>query len=148
MTIGAYAEGRPTVCSAQAEREPVAAYTGDMQLRNARLCLDCEEVHDSDQCPTCASETFAFITRWVPAPERRANTRSVEPPATETVTTYKQMLASDKGNHRWTLVKGGAMGLAVFGVAQWLLQRNTNREAQSTTDISRREQGGPSRRVD
>ena len=29
-----------------------------MQLRTARLCLDCEEVHDEAQCPVCASETF------------------------------------------------------------------------------------------
>jgi hypothetical protein len=45
-------------------------------------------------------------------------------------------------------VKGGAMGLAAFGVAQWLWQRNATREAQSTTDVSRREKGGPSRRAD
>jgi hypothetical protein len=118
-----------------------------MQLRNARLCLDCEEVHDSDHCPACASETFAFITRWVPAPERRVNPRAPkEPPATETLDTYKQMLGGDKGNHRWTLVKGGAMGLALFGVAQWLWQRNANRESESSTRTSSaRGQGGPPR---
>ena len=32
-----------------------------MQLRNARLCLDCEEVHDAQQCPACASAMFAPI---------------------------------------------------------------------------------------
>ena len=111
-----------------------------MQLRNARLCLDCEEVHDNDHCPACASETFAFITRWVPAPERRSNPRPMEAaPATETLDTYKQMLDADKGNdHRWTLVKGGAMGVALFGVAQWLWQRNTSRDTQSP-------QSGPDR---
>ena len=118
-----------------------------MQLRNARLCLDCEEVHDSDQCPTCASETFAFITRWVPAPERRSNTRAPEPPTTDTLTTYQQMLAGDKGKHRWTLVKGGAMGLAAFGVAQWLWQRNANRETQPAGEGQGRDKG-PSRRAD
>ena len=46
-----------------------------MQLRKARLCLDCEELHDQWQCPVCASETFAFITRWMPAPERRKKPR-------------------------------------------------------------------------
>ena len=127
---------------AQAERQ---AYTEYMQLRNARLCLDCEEVHDSDQCPACASETFAFITRWVPAPERRANVRGVEPQTTETLSTYKEMLSSGKGSHRWTLVKGGAMGLAAFGVAQWLWQRNANRESQPTGEDSNRDRRGPSR---
>lgn len=46
-----------------------------MQLRAARLCLDCEELHDAQQCPVCASETFAYLSRWVPAPERRAKPR-------------------------------------------------------------------------
>jgi hypothetical protein len=46
-----------------------------MQLRSARLCLDCEEVHDGNVCPVCASETFAYMTRWIPAPERRVHPR-------------------------------------------------------------------------
>ena len=46
-----------------------------MQLRIARLCLDCEELHDAQQCPVCASEIFAYLSRWVPAPERRAKPR-------------------------------------------------------------------------
>ena len=120
-------------------------YTEGMQLRNARLCLDCEEVHDSDHCPSCASETFAFMTRWVPAPERRAHPRGVETQTTETLTTYKQMLGSDKNNHRWTLVKGGAMGLALFGVAQWLWQRNARQDAEPTSRSSGRDQDGTSR---
>ena len=52
-----------------------------MQLRIARLCLDCEELHDAQQCPVCASETFAYLSRWVPAPERRAQPRSRSPKA-------------------------------------------------------------------
>jgi hypothetical protein len=43
-----------------------------MQLRVARLCIDCEEIHDSLQCPVCASEAFEYVTRWVPTHERRA----------------------------------------------------------------------------
>ncbi len=46
-----------------------------MQLRKARLCIDCEEIHDQWQCPICASETFAFLTQWMPAPERRQKPR-------------------------------------------------------------------------
>ena len=47
-----------------------------MQLRKARLCIDCEELHDQWQCPVCASETFAFLTQWMPAPERRKKPRA------------------------------------------------------------------------
>ena len=46
-----------------------------MQLRVARVCLDCEELHDARQCPVCASQSFAYLTRWVPAPERRMSSR-------------------------------------------------------------------------
>src|ERR1043166_106188 len=94
-----------------------------MQLRNARLCLDCEEVHDVAQCPSCASETFAFITRWVPAPERRAKPRPVEPLAPEAVDTYRQMLVDEKRSARWRMVRGGAVGLGLLGVAGWMWRR-------------------------
>ena len=91
-----------------------------MQLRNARLCLDCEEVHDAPQCPICASETFAFITRWVPAPERRERKRPQEPP-TE-LQAYRALLdpAHQPNGRGWQLVRQGAMGLALVGVAGWL----------------------------
>ncbi len=38
-----------------------------MQLHTARLCLDCEELHEEEQCPVCASLAFGYIARWVPA---------------------------------------------------------------------------------
>ena len=42
-----------------------------MQLRVARLCLDCEELYDGSSCPVCASERFAFLSAWLPSEERR-----------------------------------------------------------------------------
>ena len=98
-----------------------------MQLRVARLCLDCEEVHDSLECPVCSSESFAYISRWVPVPERRQRPRAeaVQPDAEPSkAETYKQLLAADAvkpGMKRW--VRRGAFGVAALGVAGWLLQR-------------------------
>jgi hypothetical protein len=46
-----------------------------MQLRRARVCLDCEEVHDAQSCPVCASEAFAFLSNWVHVEERRKTKR-------------------------------------------------------------------------
>ena len=37
-----------------------------MKLATARLCLNCDEVHDAHACPVCVSETFVYLTRWVP----------------------------------------------------------------------------------
>ena len=42
-----------------------------MQLRTARLCLDCEELYVGDHCPVCASEHYAFLSTWLPSEERR-----------------------------------------------------------------------------
>lgn len=97
-----------------------------MQLRNARLCLDCEEVHEAQQCPACASETFAFITRWVPVPERRQRPRTAEPSDPQALDTYKELLTPEpqRRARSWKVVRGGAVGLAVFGVAGWLWKRN------------------------
>lgn len=90
-----------------------------MQLRIARLCLDCEEIHDGQTCPVCGSESFAYISRWVPAPERRQKPRPV--PATADVETYRELLAPSAGRSpamRWAT--RGAVGLAAVGLAQWI----------------------------
>lgn len=53
-----------------------------MQLRVARLCLDCEELHVADACPICASERYAFLSSWLPSEERRKWRRG-RPPSEE-----------------------------------------------------------------
>jgi len=80
-----------------------------MQLRVARVCLDCEEVHEAQQCPLCASESFAFLTRWVPVDERRRSRGPAAPAAPEPP-------ASSAA--RW--VKRGVAGVAVVAAGQWL----------------------------
>jgi hypothetical protein len=93
-------------------------YHGTMQLRIARLCLDCEEIHDQQTCPICSSESFVYISRWIPAPERRARPRAVESP--ETVNTYRRLLEPEDVTAeavRW--MKRGVIGLAAVGIAGW-----------------------------
>ena len=34
-------------------------------LENARLCLDCDTVFDEPRCPSCSSETYFPLSRWV-----------------------------------------------------------------------------------
>ncbi len=60
------------------ERAPRAE---PMQLRVARLCLDCEELHVADACPICASERYAFLSIWLPSEERRRWRRPALAPA-------------------------------------------------------------------
>jgi hypothetical protein len=83
-----------------------------MELRTARLCLDCEEVHAEQKCPTCASESFAYLTRWVPVADRPQVKRTAPTPAApETATTPGLGL-------RWA--RRGVVGVALVAISQWL----------------------------
>jgi hypothetical protein len=85
-----------------------------MQLRMARLCLDCEEVHDDYQCPVCASDHFTYLTRWVPAPERRERPRPSIKPSAE-LDTYRQLVHKPAPPPGRTL-KRALLGLGAAGV--------------------------------
>ncbi len=93
-----------------------------MQLRVARLCLDCEEVHDAAQCPVCASETFAYLSRWVPAPERRA---TVRPPAPAKAVSPQRVL-----------VGVGALGAVAFAVSRWSRAARERLETAASRQVS------------
>jgi hypothetical protein len=67
-----------------------------MQLRVARLCLDCEELHVDSSCPICASERYAFLSSWLPVEERRRWRRppsKTAAPARGRFQTLKQLLS-------------------------------------------------------
>ena len=92
-----------------------------MQLRTARLCLDCEEVHAEMRCPSCASETFTYITRWIPAPERRNRVRPTTSPEAEVYRTLVAKEPARPAGHR--MLKGGVVGLTALGLAGWFLRK-------------------------
>ena len=94
-----------------------------MQLHVARLCLDCEEVHDAQICPRCTSETFAFLSRWIPARERRANPRSEEPKPPRPVIAPEEPA---KSRGRW--VRRGAV-LAALGLGGLLWSQKATKPA-------------------
>lgn len=101
------------------------AYDTGMQLRRARLCLDCEEIHDAQQCPVCASESFVYLSRWVPAPERRARPR---PPGSA----FPAPQLPSKGK----MVGIGIASLGIFGLAQWLARGRRLIEKATDEQIS------------
>jgi hypothetical protein len=101
-----------------------------MQLHAARLCLDCQEIHEDQMCPVCSSETFAYISRWVPAPERRVQARA-EP--VNDVETYRQLLSGERPQPtalRW--LRRGAFGAAAIGAAAYAWKRSGSRESAKT----------------
>ena len=93
-----------------------------MQLRTARLCLDCEEVHDGTQCPSCASETFTFITRWVPAPERRSG--APRPTTSPEAEVYRRLVAKEpQPSSGKRMLKQGMVGLTALGLVGLFYRR-------------------------
>ncbi len=48
-----------------------------LPLEKARICLECDTIHDLPACPECGSTTFYYLARWVkpkqpPKPESEA----------------------------------------------------------------------------
>jgi hypothetical protein len=85
-----------------------------MKLRDARLCLDCDDVHQEAVCPVCGSESFAFLSRWVPVPE---GTPAPLPATTEQAEVFRELLAPQPRNRK--LLQRGLLGLTALGLAGW-----------------------------
>jgi|SRR4029079_2927200 len=97
-----------------------------MQLHVARLCLDCQEVHAETRCPVCASESFAALSRWIPAPERRARVRATD--GQDLAETYRRILnasatAAEAPKSRAKWPGRAAFIVATLGVGSWLWRR-------------------------
>jgi hypothetical protein len=88
-----------------------------MQLQAARLCVNCEEVHDAQACPACGSENFAYLTRWVPP--ARPQPRPKPPRIVRPTLTQRIVLGS------------GVLGLAAFWVSRWTRRARARMEANA-----------------
>ncbi len=102
-----------------------------MQLHVARLCLDCQEIHDEQTCPVCGSESFGYLSKWVPAPERRAHPRPVI--TSPTADTYRELLTPDparSGKSRW--LRPGVLGVTAVTVIGWMWRRKSHQTQRET----------------
>jgi hypothetical protein len=111
-----------------------------MQLRVARLCLDCEEIHDQLACPICGSESFAYITRWIPQVESTARQRPT--PSREAADTYRELITPTppaSASRRWA--KRGAVALGAIGLASWAWRQAAPSGNQRPADDRKRREG-------
>ena len=115
-----------------------------MQLQDARLCADCDEVHDAQQCPHCASERFSYISRWVPLPDDQARPR---PQTSDRAEAYRQLInppAERLRSRVANVVTNGVVGLAAVGIVGWLWRSSGQARAtqppvaEENADASRR----------
>jgi hypothetical protein len=110
-----------------------------MQLRVARLCLDCEEIHDQLSCPICGSESFAYISRWVPQVESTPRQRPAPTPSRETAETYRELITPSpptSASRRWA--KRGAVALGAIGLASWAWRQTAPTGGQKSSDDQKR----------
>src|SRR3989442_16027560 len=112
-------------------------YTEAMKLHVARLCLDCQDIHDQQTCPVCSSESFAYISRCIPAPERRTHPRPL--PSREAAAAYHQLLDANRqtsGTRRW--VKRRELGLAAISIARsaWRRKAATGEATSPATAVA------------
>lgn len=91
-----------------------------MQLHIARLCLDCEEIHDQQQCPVCASESYAFLSLWVTTSERRRVVRRLKPSLPTASVSTRQLAGI------------GIVGLAGGSLARWWWKTRQRIEASAS----------------
>jgi hypothetical protein len=111
--------------------DPWATTISAMQLRSARLCLNCEEIHEAQQCPVCASEALAYLTRWVPVPDGRSRPRLT---ATEEMGVYRRLVTADARRPKAVrLLKQGALALAAVSLARWIWRRQQTAQADEQT---------------
>ena len=73
------------------------------------------------RCPSCASETFTYITRWIPAPERRQLPRPTTSKEAEVYRNLVKDTPTPSTGRR--VLKGGVVGLTALGLAGWLLRK-------------------------
>ncbi|MBI3049878.1 MAG: hypothetical protein HYY76_16365 [Acidobacteria bacterium] len=92
-----------------------------MQLRAARLCVNCEEIHDAHACPACGSENFTYLTRWVPASRPQPQR---EPPRIVLPTLTQRIIFGS-----------GLLGLAAFWFMRWSRRAKARVEASAVRSI-------------
>ncbi len=58
-----------------------------LPLEKARICLDCDTLHDLDACPECGSDSYFYLANWIkpkhpprPAPPPEAPLLELPPP--------------------------------------------------------------------
>ena len=113
-----------------------------MRLDDARLCLDCEEVHDQQMCPACGSEAFGFIRRWIRSAGESSSARTMPPPQPprdnprrppdrEQLDAWRQIVEGrTEGSRGRKLVTGSLLGLAAMGLAGWVWNHQKDDDEQ------------------
>jgi hypothetical protein len=96
-------------------------------LENARLCMDCDTVFDAPICPSCSSESYFPLSRWIRPALEEIRPTPPNPPLRE---------AAAKTARNASLLLAGS-GLAY---ALWRGFMSKGRSAEKVEEMARRSQ--------
>jgi hypothetical protein len=100
-----------------------------VELRRAKLCLDCEVIFEGLQCPACTSETYVPVTRWIRPTERVEAPKPAPPPP-------------PPSKPRRLLRKSLYVGLGAYGVWKMLFEPSKPRRRKPTPPVDPPESPG------
>lgn len=43
-----------------------------VNIKEAKLCIECDEIFEGVSCPKCGGQSFAWVNPWLSAPEAKA----------------------------------------------------------------------------
>jgi hypothetical protein len=104
-------------------------------LENARLCMDCDTVFDSALCPSCGSESYFPLSRWVRPALEEIRPKPPEPP-------HELLSPRVKKTARNASILLAGSGLA-YGL--WRAFMSKGRSGDKVEDMARRSSPGKPR---
>ena len=110
-----------------------------MQLSVARLCLDCQEIHEHDRCPVCTSEAFGFMTRWVKVDGAAPGPTTPEHSAQRTskADAYRRILSpapKRSTSGKWLRKAGIVVATGYLARWGWNIASHLDRSSRTRTD--------------
>ena len=108
-------------------------------LENARLCMDCDTVFDGPLCPSCSSETYFPLSRWI-----RPSLEEVRPkPEKQPLPlqgTVAQLNAQGNAKNRGAAARNASLVLAGGGLAyaMWRAFMSKGKSSDRVEEIAKR----------
>lgn len=87
-------------------------------LEKARICLECDTIHDLVACPECGSDTYYYLANWI-KPQRPPRPAPEPPPAEREI-----FAPAGKKKNRHLLRKALFAGAGLIAAYQFLFKRS------------------------
>jgi len=101
-------------------------------LENARLCMDCDTVFDAPICPSCSSESYFPLSRWIRPALAVIRPEAARPKPQETIFRESPTRGQTARNASLVLAGGG------MAYAMWKAFMSKGKGADRVEEIAKR----------